>query len=118
MGENKSFNEMQPCFKKDCVHEWLNTNNITDITNSSFLNAKFPSNMSQTTNNYFFGTTVAMTGANGLNVTDKMRSSFGLGFDHFYFSCMFSLNDCSPSDWLSYYDAKYGIKDKLRAKLF
>jgi hypothetical protein len=87
--------------------------NITDITNSSLLNEKFPSKISQLSNNYFFGATVAMNGALGSNVTNTMRRSFGLSFDQFFVSCMFSFNDCLQSDWHPYYDAKYGLQKSI-----
>jgi hypothetical protein len=107
-----------PCIIKQCnaiflnedyVNQWLQSSLLSDITNSSLLNTKFPSNISQISNNYFFGTIVAMNDAFGLNVTDTVRRSFGLSFDQFFVSCMFSFYDCSPSDWRQYYDAKYGL---------
>lgn len=75
--------------------EFLESNGIYDVSNSSVLAETYPSNTSQLFNNYFFGTILEQVKAASPNISDATRASFGLNYDQFFISCFFSLAECS-----------------------
>ena len=38
----------------------------------------------------------------------QVKKSFGYSFDQFFISCVFTLVDCKPEDWIWFYDSRFG----------
>jgi hypothetical protein len=56
---------------------------------------------------------LGMGDAHNPNLTSEVTNSFGLPINQFFISCLFSMADCSMSDWAPYYDPKYGLFIKI-----
>jgi hypothetical protein len=91
------------------VNMVLASNHIKDLANSSVLSTKFPSNISQLYNNYFYGGLMATIAANVPSIPQQTRRSFGYSYTDMIFSCLYNLDDClGDKGWASLYHPIYG----------